>query len=296
MSGTRRAPRITHASVNGRVVPLARAVVPVTDGAVTHGDGVFETIRLYGGTPRFLTAHRARLVRGARLLGLACPSRAALTHDINALLRRNLGCGDAVCRVSLSRPPGADPAARGAARATRVITLRALPADLSRARSRGISARTVPFDRGGGPAATVKSLSYLPSLLALRLARAAGAREAILVSPSGEILEGAASNVFVRIGNRFVTPPADGRILPGVVRGLLLDLARARSLPVAEAPVRLRDLSRAREIFVTNAVREIVPVVRLDGRAVGDGKPGRQTRRIQDAWEAYKTGLLESAR
>jgi len=296
MSGTRRAPCIIHASVNGRVVPLSRAAIPVTDGAVTHGDGVFETIRLYGGKPLFLIKHRARLARGARLLGLACPSRAALTRNIDALLRRNLGCGDAVCRVSLSRPPGVDPAARGVARATRVITLRALPADLSRARSRGIAARTVPFDRGGGPAAAVKSLSYLPSLLALRLARAAGAQEAILLSSFGEVLEGAASNVFVRVENGFVTPPADGRILPGVMRGLLLDLARARSLPVAEAPVQLRDLTRAREIFVTNAVRELVPVVRLDGRAVGDGKPGRQTRRIQDAWEVYMKGLLESAR
>jgi len=295
MSGTRRAPRIIHASVNGRVVPLSRAVIPVTDGAVTHGDGVFETIRLYGGTPRFLTAHRARLARGARLLGLACPSRAVLAHEITALLRRHRIPGDAVCRVSLSRPGSADSAAIARVRATRIITLRPLPKDLARARSRGIAARTVPFDRGGGPAAAVKSLSYLPSLLALRLVRAAGAREAILLSPSGEILEGAASNVFVRVGNGFVTPPADGRILPGVMRSLLLDLARARSLPLAEGPLRLRDLTRAREIFITNAVRELVPVVRLDGRAVGGGKPGRQTRRIQDAWEAYMKGLLESA-
>ena len=288
MGGTRRAPRITHASLNGRIVPLSRAAIPVTDGAVTHGDGVFETIRLYGGRPLFLPRHRARLARGARLLGLACPPGATLAREIAALLARHRIPGDAVCRVSLSRPAGPHRTARGGARATRVITLRALPADLSRARSRGIAARTVPFDRGGGPAAAVKSLSYLPSLLALRLARAGGAQEAIFLSSSGEVLEGATSNVFIRIGDRFVTPPADGRILAGVMRGHLLDLARTRSLPLAEAPIRLRDLARTREIFLTNAVREIVPVVRLDGRRVGNGKPGPLTGAIRHAWELYR--------
>ncbi len=288
MSGTRRAPRITHASVNGRIVALSRAVIPITDGAVTHGDGLFETLRLYGGRPLFLPSHRARLARGARVLGLACPSEALLAREIGALAGRNRIRGDAVCRVTLSRPGSADPASRRAARATRVIAIRPLPSDLARAHSRGIAARTVPFDRGGGPAAAVKSLSYLPSLLALRLARAAGAAEAILLSPSGEVLEGAASNVFVRVGDRFVTPPADGRILAGVMRGLLLHLARGRALPLGEGPVRLRDLVRAREIFVTSAVLEMVPVVRIDGRRVGPGRPGALTREISKAWEAYR--------
>jgi branched-chain amino acid aminotransferase len=196
--------------------------------------------------------------------------------------------------VSLSAPPST-PASwrasrRGRRAATRVILLRPLPADLARDLARGIGARTFREERATGPIAAIKATSYLPSVIALRAARRAGAREAIFVAPSGQVREGAASSVFARVGNAMITPPADGRILPGIMRALILALARKEALPVRERTLRAADLERAREIFITNAVREIVPVVRLDGRPVGTGKPGPLTRAVGMAWERYKGG------
>jgi branched-subunit amino acid aminotransferase/4-amino-4-deoxychorismate lyase len=280
-------------SINGRLVPRREARVSVADGGFLHGEGVFETIRLYQGKPLFLRDHLERLAEGARLLGLASPAESDLLRQIRQLVRANRARRDKICRLSLSRAPstrrtpGAAPA-----RPTRVLTLRALPEDLERMRTRGISARTVPFQRAAGPSAALKSLSYLPSLLALRAADLAGAAEALFVTPSGHVLEGATTNVFAVLGERITTPPADGRLVPGILRRRLLALARGASLPFEEAPLPLASLEAAREIFVTNAAREILPVVRVDGRTVGTGRPGPATRAVQAAWRAHVASLL----
>jgi branched-subunit amino acid aminotransferase/4-amino-4-deoxychorismate lyase len=275
-------------SINGRLLPRREARVSVTDGGFLHGEGLFETIRLYRGKPLFLRDHHARLGEGARLLGLACPAEPDLLRQIGQLVRANRVRGDAVCRLSLSRAPSPrhPPEAGAPRRATRVLTLRALM------RTRGITARTVPFLRAAGPSAALKSLSYLPSLLALRAADLAGASEALFVSPPGDVLEGATTNVFALVGECFVTPPADGRVVPGVLRRRLLALARAASLPFAETSLPITSLEAAPEIFVTNAAREILPVVRVDGRRVGRGRPGPATRAVQAAWRAHISALL----
>ncbi len=283
-------------SINGRLLPRREARVSVMDGGFLHGEGLFETIRLYRGRPLFLREHHVRLGEGARLLGLACPAEADLLQQIQQLVRANRVRGDAVCRLSLSRAPGPPrPPTTGAPRrATRVLSLRALPEDLERTRTRGIAVQTVPFVRATGPPAALKSLSYLPSLLALRAADLAGASEALLVSPSGYVLEGATTNVFALVNERIVTPPADGQIVPGVLRRRLLALARTASLPFEETSLRIASLEAAPEIFVTNAVREILPVVRVDGRTVGTGRPGPATRAVQAAWRAHVAALLDA--
>jgi D-alanine transaminase len=280
-------------SLNGRLLPLRQARVSVADGGFLYGHGVFETIRLYGGTPLFLSDHAARLGAAARLLDLEYPSEAALGREIARLARANRVRGDAVCRVSLSRPPEFRRVRPGAGtRPTRVIVLRKLPDDLEQARARGIAACSVSFERATGPAASIKSLSYLPSVLALQAAALSGANEAIFVSPEGEVLEGATTNVFALVGGTVMTPPVDGRIVPGVLRRRLLEIGGGHALPIKEAAFTREELKEAPEIFVTNAVREVLPVVRIDGCPVGGGRPGPVTRAVQVMWASALADLL----
>ena len=179
-------------SINGRLLKRHEARVSVEDGGFMHGEGLFETIRLYEGEPLFFEDHYTRLSNGARLLELACPAGTTLLKQIRQLTRANRMTGDAVCRLSLSRAPVSSRAERSPAgrRATRVMTLRPLPDELRRMTTRGIAARTLSFERATGPAAALKAISYLPSLLGLRAADLTGASEAIFVSEAGHVLEG----------------------------------------------------------------------------------------------------------
>jgi len=281
-------------SINGRLVPLRQARVSVADGGYLYGEGIFETIRLYSGAPLLLSDHAARLAAGARLLELTCPPEATLAREIARIARANRIRNDVVCRVSLSRPPNASRRDRGTTtvRPTRVISLRRLPEDLEQARARGIAACSVRFERAAGPAASLKSLSYLSSMLALRAASLSGATEAVFVSPTGEVLEGATTNVFALVGGTIRTPPADGRIVPGVLRRRLLELGQRPGFLLKEAVLTQEDLKEADEIFFTNAVREVLPVVRLDGRPVGAGRPGPLTRAVQAAWASWLAGFI----
>ena len=271
-------------SINGRLLPRSQASVSVADGGFLHGEGIFETIRLYAGRPLLLPSHLRRAAAGLRLLGLAEPPRKTVEREIARVASANGVRGDAVCRLSLSRAPS------GRGRATRVVVLRPLPDDLARASERGIRVQTLPFERATGPVPPIKSLSYLPSLLALRAADLADAAEALFISEAGEVREGATTNVFALVDGVLLTPPADGRILPGVFREHVLSLSGPGLPPVKESPLSREDLERASEVFLTNAVREIVPVIRLDTRPVGGGLPGPVTRGLQEAWRAYVAG------
>jgi len=282
-------PMLQQVSINGRILPRSRARVSVADGGFLHGEGVFETIRLYAGKAIFIEEHLHRLTGGARMLGLVCPPGETIRREIGRLVRANRVREDAVCRISLSRAP------QGRARrnaATRVIFLRALGEETARDFERGVHARTLGFERAAGPSASLKTLSYLPSLLALRAADLAGASEAIFISSGDLVLEGATTNIFARVENVFVTPPTDGRILPGVTRQRLLSLGGEGVPSIKEAPLEREALLGASEIFLTNAVRELIPVIRLDGRPVGGGRPGPFTRALQERWRTFVESLV----
>jgi branched-chain amino acid aminotransferase len=127
---------------------------------------------------------------------------------------------------------------------------------------------------------TAKTGAHLSNVLAMREAREAGAHEALLLDRDGYVTEGASSNVFIVRGGRLVTPPLAAGILEGVTRGIVLELARAEGMPALEAALRPEDLASADEIFITSTAREVLPVTRLDGRAVGSGLVGPCTTRL----------------
>ncbi|WP_437998983.1 aminotransferase class IV [Sorangium sp. So ce185] len=315
-------------SIDGVIHRPEEAKVSVYDRGFLYGDSVFETIRTYGGEPFALEEHLARLERSAERIAIALPiPRDELGREVRALLRAataaegagaaagSAGSADAAgaaaplesyVRVMLTRgsgPLGLDPALAGAPlRVIVVEPLKPLPGALYRD---GISAITTPTQRAGDAAPGAKVSNYLESLLALRQARAAGAHEALILDPSGHVVEGTTSNVFLverrppahegaeDAGHLLITPPREAGILVGITRANVIDVAGELGIPVCCEPVTMARLLAAEEAFITSSLREIVPVVRVDGHAIGAGVPGPKTRALHAAFRK-KVGLGEA--
>ncbi len=279
-------------SIDGVICPSDQALVSVFDRAFLHGDGAFEVLRSYGGAPHALAAHLARLWASCARLGFEPPIDSEQLQDELRAVLDVLGTEDARVRISFSRAGspegGLAPAATAAG--CRVITAQRLPARARPGEVPGISAVTLT-DTGAVDqrlAPGTKSLDYLRNILALGHAAKVGAAEAFLMGPAGELLEGASSNVFCFDGERLRTPSTRSGILAGITRDTFLRLARSRGMSVEEGLIWPSEMYRCLEIFITSSVRELVPVIVLDGRPVGDGRPGPVQRALH---QAYRAGL-----
>lgn len=276
--------------VDGSLVVAEGARVSVHDRGFRCGEGVFETLRVYAGHVFRMGAHLQRALAGADRLGIRLAGDGQGADGLGVALEATVAANrealgdDLVLRLILT-PGRIDPASPfpGAPRgsATVVVTCHPLP-DLEELRRGGLRAVTVPWAR---PLPGVKSLSCLPSLQARRRARAEGAEEALLTSGDGEVLEGAGSNVFVVRRGVLATPPPEAGILPGVTREVVLSLAAGVGLETAECRLTVEGLLGADEVMVTASVREIVPVVSVDGRRIAGGTPGPWAARL---WTAYR--------
>lgn len=282
-------PVATVVSVNGRIVdPSAPALSPFDRGFLL-GDGLFETVRVYDGEPFRLDRHLARMRDGATLLGIALPPQiGAMTLGTVAEARAHQ-LREAVLRVTVSRGAGGGglvpQLAPGVAepRPTVVISISALPAFTHQD---GVSAHIASGRRNEhASTAGVKALGYAELVVAAAEARAAGADDALLLDVAGHVSTGASSNVFALLGDTLVTPPPGCGILLGITRAAVLELAAAAGVATAERPLERAELLAAREAFLTSSVREIAPLVRVDG-SVGTGRPGEVTRRLQRAYDA----------
>lgn len=278
--------------LNGQFLDSAAATISVWDGGYLYGDGIFTTLRLYRGVPLDMDSHWGRLRDQSRALELPMPiDRDTLEATIVELAARNgLARADGRVRVTVSRGGSADnplPLTNlSRIRPTLLVTLAPLPADLARWHAEGIAVITLDesFSRGNVP--ELKTLNTLPSVLAQRRAAAAGCPEAILTGPQGILLEGAASNLFLVSSGNLLTPAVGAGFLAGLTRGKILALAAELGIEVREKLLDLRHLEAACEVFVVGSVREVVPVVAVDGRSVGDRAPGPVTRRLQAAYRS----------
>ncbi len=268
--------------VNGSLVEAADARISTTDRGFTLGDGLFETMRITNGRIIRLDAHLDRLRRSARRIGLACP------EPLEAAIASALGANEAVegsVRLTLTRGPSM-PGLRvvHGESPTIVITVRPYTPDVSQSRDgvRAIIASGCLNERGS--AAGLKHLGYLEAILAQREADAAGVDEAILLDTRGNLAEAAAANIFVVVDGELLTPSLDSGILPGITRATALGLAAEAGISAREQSLLPAVLQHAQEAFITSSLREIVPLVAVDGRSVGTGKPGPLTRRIQQAY------------
>ncbi len=276
----------TLVSLDGRILPPARARLSVFDRGFLYGDSIYEVLRTYGGRPFELPAHLRRLARSAKLIGLELPlTQGQLRARLDAVLRA-AGNRESYVRLIVTRgegPIGLDPAL--AVHPHVIVIVRPLAAPPREIYERGVAVEVVDVRRNLRQAVdpAAKTGNYLNNVLALREARASGGYEALMLDMRGRVTEGSTSNVFAVFGARVVTPPLDG-ILAGVTRGLVLALARREGFSAQERALRPADLRRADELFLTSTLRELVPIVRVDGRPVGDGVPGPATQRLLEAF------------
>ncbi|MBI9083125.1 MAG: aminotransferase class IV [Desulfobacterales bacterium] len=273
--------------VDGTFVAADEAVVPVNDLALLRGYGVFDLIRTYNGKPFFLQAHIDRLIHSAGEIGLRLPwSADELTAIVLETLRRNAH-PEANLRVVVTGGPSPDfMTPQGKPRLLVLVTpIPKLPAQWY---SEGVPIVTVVVERYKPGA---KSINYIPATIALKTAREKGAIEALYIDREGFVLEGTTSNIFAFFGDRLITP---GRgILSGITRQVVLDIA-GRHYAIDIRDLSLEEMLAADEIFITGTNKGLVPVVQVDDRAIGDGRPGNRTRTIMAEMEKYTAGYTEA--
>jgi len=264
------------AYVNGRYMPMRNAVVHVEDRGYQFGDGVYEVCEVRGGELIDRRRHLARLKRSLDELRIRMPmSEAALGVVLREVVARNrIGYGTVYMQVT-----------RGVARRDHAFPTTEVPPSLvvtgrvlNRARNetlaaKGVAVVSVPDDRWGR--VDIKTIGLLPNVLARQTAIEKGAREAWLIAKDGTVTEGASSNAWiVTPAGSIVTHPADHTILSGITRAVLFEAIKGQGLTIEERPFTLNEAYAAREAFLTSASQIVVPVVTIDGRTVGDGKPG----------------------
>ena len=273
-------------SIDG--VPAAgdAARVSVLDRGFLFGDSVFEVLRTYGGVPFAAREHLERLERSCRGLGFAMPASVeTIEREVREVIARS-GEPDCYVRVVVTRglhdvlPISISPPA--SVSPLRVVIAAPLPHVDAAIHAQGVELGTVlahrPTDRTTAEGAKISA--YVMNMLALAQARARGAYEALLVDEEGAMSEGSSSNFFVVQGGAVVTPPPSTGLLVGITRTFALEACASLGVPVRERVLFTPDVRLADEAFLSSSIREIVPVVRLDGWTIGDGRPGALTRRI----------------
>jgi len=282
-------PMPTRVYLDGTVVPPEEARVSVFDRGFLYGDSVFEVLRTFGGRPFALGDHLDRLGRSAAGLRLPPPPRPGIEAAVRGTLAA-AGNAESYVRVLVTRgagPIGLDPALSD--RPTLIVIVRELELPDPRLYRDGAELALVSVLRNHPRALdpAIKSGNYLNNILALDEARRRGAYEALLRDADGFITEGSSSNLFVVTGGGLLTPPLRAGILDGITRRHLMDLARARAMAVEERALRPPDLQGAEEAFITSSIRSVLPVTRVDGAAVGGGRPGPITLELARAYDEH---------
>lgn len=270
--------------IDGQLVPPERAVVSVFDRGFLYGDSVFETLRTYHRDPFALDAHLERLRRSAERVLISMPVSTHVWREEVAQAIATDGSSECYVRLMLTRgigqSLGLDPELSHSP--CRVLLVTALKPPASEIYERGIAAITFRAERpSDAPSvADAKIGNYLLAVLAAHRARSAGAAEALLEDGAGNILEGSTSNVLALFGRRLVTAPPTAAILPGITRAQVLEIAVELGLDPELRAIPRAELLRADEVFITSSIREIVPVVKIDGQPVGGGAPGPSAREL----------------
>ena len=263
-----------HVSGVGAVPPDEPAIFADDEGFL-RGRAVFETVRVYGGTPFRLDAHLERLARSADSVGLPAPDLDGLSRAAHAAIA-SAGEPDAVLRCLWT------PGREGAGAPTGLALVSTLPPDLEERRALGFRLAVVGWAPGHRLAAT-KSTSYAENLAAQHEAQEQGADDALLVTADGTVLEAPTANVWFREGRRLLTPALAQPILAGVTRAAVGELAQAAGYELEEGVYPLARVAAADEVFLCSSVRELMPVVALDDAPIGDGAPGEAARTLQQA-------------
>jgi len=256
------------------------------DRSYLYGEGLFETMKATRGFIPFLNEHLQRLFRGLDVLRLQLNvSASKVEFALYQTLHHNR-LKDAYLRLTLSRENreiGSFQMGDGSNLIVLARPFEKFPQKLYDDGARALVSED--FRIFPDPLCQIKSTNYLRSLLAQRLVQEKGAEEALLLNTSGNLAEGATTNLFLFDGEKIVTPPLSEGPLPGVTRRVVLELLAKNYLPYEERPISLEDLLGAQEAFLTNAIKEILPLTRVNDRPIGKGLPGPETSRIRELFQ-----------
>jgi len=286
---------MTTVYLNGSFLPLEDACVSVMDRGFLFGDGVYEVIPAYGGKLFRLSHHLGRLQNSLDGIRLANPfSDDAWQKILNEVLQRNGGQTDAGDDQSVYLQVTRGSAAKRDHRFPDSITptvfafSNPLPEPDPVGTTQGVAAITLDDTRWQYCA--IKAITLLPNVLLRQQAADLDAAEALLIR-DGLVIEASASNVFIVRDGTILTPPKSEQMLPGITRDLVLELAQQHALPYRETDISEDALRQADEVWVTSSTKEIAPVTRLDGKAVGDGLPGPVWRSMIQLFRHYKEAV-----
>jgi D-alanine transaminase len=276
------------ANINGVSLPLSEANVSALDRGFLFGDAVYEVLRVYGGKPWLEDEHFRRFERSLAAVRITGVDVARLRQRMHETIRAG-GFREATTYLQVTR---------GAAPRTHTFPAGAVPLEFlyvqefrdpyAQAREQGAAVVTqadIRWDR-----CDIKSTNLLANVLATQAAKEAGGVEALLYLPDGTLTEGTHTSFFGVLHGTVLTAPNSNAILPGITRGLVLRLTERAGVPVREHVLRRDDLGRVSELFLTGTTSEVLPVTAVDGRPVGDGRPGPVARRLQ---EAYRQAVRE---
>ena len=278
--------------MNDGLVDRDDAKVSVFDHGLLYGDGIFEGIRLYDGCIFKLDAHLERLENSAKAIMLPMPwSRDDLSNAVRETCRAN-GLRDGYIRLVVTRGEGSLGLSIKNCDSPQLIiiadTIQLYPTEFY---ENGLKIITVPTRRCN-PAAlppTVKSLNYLNNILAKIEAQHLGYHEAIMLNDQGYVAECTGDNVFVISKGELITPSASAGALKGITRDTVLEIATTLGVPAREANLTRYDVWVADELFLTGTAAEIIPIVEVDARTIGDGKPGAITGRFLEQFKKIVT-------
>jgi branched-chain amino acid aminotransferase len=275
--------------IDGKFYSQRDAKVSVFDHGLLYGDGIFEGIRAYNGRVFKLNEHIDRLFCSAKALLLKVPmTRAALNRAVVETCRENR-VRDGYIRLLVTRGVGTLGLNPNRCKKPSVIIIAGKIQLYPRALyEKGMDIITVPTVRNLHSAVNpaIKSLNYLNNILAKIEANNAGCEEAVMLNSEGYVAECTGDNLFIMKAGQLLTPPLYAGALYGITRGTVMDLARESGIPAMETTLTRYDLFNADECFLTGTGAEVVPVVKIDGRVIGSGRPGRVTRKLVTAYHA----------
>jgi D-alanine transaminase len=278
------------AYLNGEYLPRSQARLPVTDRGLLFGDSVYEVVPAYGGRPFRVEHHLRRLDRSLASIRMDNPLSHGEWRQVFEQLAGQLPNQDQSIYLQVTR--GAYPVRSHVIPAEIDPNVLAFicpnpPRDTAKAQQ-GI--RVITLDDIRWHRCDIKATTLLANVLARAQATEEGADEAILIR-DGAAMEGTASNLFVVSNGLLITPPDSDELLPGITRDLVLELAQEEGIPYAQASIAAADLEGAEEIWLTSSTREIAAVVELNGRPVGNGRPGPLWQRMDALFQACKARL-----
>jgi branched-chain amino acid aminotransferase len=267
--------------VAGKFYDKENAKISVYDHGLLYGDGVFEGMRSYGGKVFRLKQHLDRLWDSAKAIWLTIPiSKDEMAKAVNDTLAKNQ-IKDGYIRLIVTRGAGALGLDPNKCASPQVIVIadhiQLYPKEMY---ENGLSIITASTIRNHSAALNprIKSLNYLNNIMAKIEGLQAGCVEALMLNAKGEVAECTGDNIFLVKNHRLMTPPLDAGILEGITRNAVMELAAASGIEVAEMALTRHDVYVADEIFLTGSAAEVIPVVKVDSRVIGDGKPGPITR------------------